>query len=84
MTNLKVAAHLIYPLYRYRLQIELIFKACKQSLNANRLTSNNSNIIENILLASIVAHLASHTILDLVIPQLTKIEQLAISVQRTA
>jgi len=84
MTNLKVAAHLIYPLYRYRLQIELIFKACKQSLNANRLTSNNSNIIENLLLASIVAHLASHTILDLVIPQLTKIEQLAISVQRTA
>jgi len=36
-------------------QIELIFKACKQSLNANRLTSNNTNIIENLLLASIAA-----------------------------
>ncbi len=42
ITNLKVAAHLIYPLYRLRWQIELIFKACKQSLNVNRLTSNNS------------------------------------------
>ena len=84
VTNLKVSAHLIYPLYRLRWQIELIFKACKQSLNANRLSSNNSNIIESLLLASIAAHLASHTILDVIIPQLTKVKQLAISVQRTA
>jgi hypothetical protein len=84
ITNLTVAAKLIYPLYRMRWQIELIFKACKQSLNAERLTSNNSTIIENLLLSSIVAHLASHTILDIVIPQLTKVKQLAISVQRTA
>ena len=84
MTNLEVAAHLIYPLYRYRLPIELIFKACKQSLNANRLTSNNRNIIENLLLASIAAHLVSHTILDIAMPKLTKVKQLAISVQRIA
>ena len=84
LTNLKIAADLIYPLYRLRWQIELIFKAAKQSLNANRLTSNNSNIIESLLLASIAAHLASHTILNLAIPQLTKVKQLAISVQRTA
>jgi len=84
ITNLTVAAHLLYPLYRLRWQIELIFKACKQSLKANRLTSNNSNIIKNLLLASIAAHLASHTILDVLIPQLTKMKQLAISVQRTA
>jgi len=84
ITNLKVAPHLIYPLYRLRWQIELVFKACKQSLNANRLTSNNSNIIESLLLASIAAHLASQTILNVAIPELTKIEQLAISVQRVA
>ncbi len=36
------------------------------------------------MLSSLVAHLASHTILDIVIPQLTKVKQLAISVQRTA
>ena len=84
ITNLTVAAQLIYPLYRLRWQIELIFKACKQSLNAECLTSNNSTIIENLLLSTIVAHLASHTILDILIPQLTKVKQLAISVQRTA
>ena len=53
-------------------------------MNAERLTSNNSTIIENLLLSSIAAHLASHTILDIVIPQLSKMKQLAISVQRTA
>lgn len=84
ITNLTVMAQLIYPLYRLRWQIELIFKACKQSLNAECLTSNNSIIIENLLLSSLVAHLASHTILDIVIPQLTKVKQLAISVQRIA
>ena len=84
ITLLTVAARLIFPLYRLRWQIELIFKACKQSLNANRLTTNDSNIIENLLLASIAAHLASHTILDILIPQLTKMKQLAVSVQRTA
>jgi hypothetical protein len=74
ITNLKVAAHLIYPLYRLRWQIELVFKACKQSLNANRLTSSNSNIIESLLLASIAAHLASHTILDVIMPELTRVQ----------
>ncbi len=39
MTNLKVYAYVIYPLYRIRWQIELIFKACKNSLNANQITS---------------------------------------------
>ena len=53
-------------------------------MNANRLTSNNSNIVESLLLASIAAHLASQTILNVAIPELTKIEQLAISVQRVA
>jgi len=76
ITNLTIAAHLLYPLYRYRSQIELIFKACKQSLKANRLTSNNSNIIENLLLASIAAHLASHTILDILIPHTRQMKQL--------
>jgi IS4 transposase len=84
MTNLEVAAYLIYPLYRYRLPIELIFKACKQSCHSNRLTSNNKNIIENLLLATIAAHLVSYTILDIAMPKLTKVKQLAISVQRIA
>ena len=36
------------------------------------------------MLSSIVAHLASHTILERVIPQLTSVKQLATSVQRIA
>lgn len=48
------------------------------------MTSNTPHIIKNLLLALIAAHLASHTILDILIPQLTKMKQLAISVQRTA
>ena len=54
ITNLLAAAYLIYPLYRLRWQIELIFKACKNSLNANQITSGDENIIRSLLLASIV------------------------------
>ena len=84
LTNLSVAANLIYPLYRFRWQIELIFKSCKQSLNASRLTSNNSNIIESLLLATIIANVASQTILQIAIPHLSQAEQFAISYQRIA
>jgi len=84
LTNLPVAAHLIYPLYRFRWQIELIFKSCKQSLNANRLTSNHSNIIESLLLATIISKLASQTILHIATSHLSQAEQLAVSYQRIA
>lgn len=84
ITNLKVSAFAIYPLYRLRWQIELIFKGCKRSLNANRLTSNQSNIIESLLLASIAAHLVSTTILQLGINQMNEQQKLAISFQRIA
>jgi len=84
ITNLKVSAFAIYPLYRLRWQIELIFKGCKSSLNANRLTSNQSNIIESLLLASIAAHLVSTTILHVGINQMNDKQKLAISFQRIA
>ena len=84
LTNLSVNARLIYPLYRFRWQIELIFKSCKQSMNASRLTSNNSNIIESLLLATIVSKLASQTILQIALPHLSQAEQWAISYQRIA
>jgi hypothetical protein len=84
LTNLTVAAYLIYPLYRLRWQIELIFKACKSSLNANQITSADKNIIESLLLASIAAHLSSHTVLNIGQEQLEKDQQLATSFQRVA
>jgi IS4 transposase len=84
ITNLIAPAYLIYPLYRLRWQIELIFKACKNSLNANQITSGDENIIESLLLASIAAHLSSHTLFNLGLEQVEKDQQLAMSFQRIA
>lgn len=64
ITNLNVTADVIYPLYRLRWQIELIFKSCKNSMNMNAITSNSSMIIENLVLASILAHILSMIVLD--------------------
>ncbi len=75
---------MIYPLYRLRWQIELIFKACKNSLNANQITSEDKNIIESLLLASIAAHLSTHTLFNLGMEELDEEQQLAISFQRVA
>ncbi len=82
LTNLIVAAHFIYPLYRLRWQIELVFKACKNSLNANKITSTNRRIIRNILHASIISYLATHTLLSNGIIYLNEQQQQAISFQR--
>jgi len=84
ITNLVAAAYLMYPLYRLRWQIELIFKACKNSLNANQITSSDENIIESLLLASIAAHLSSCTLFNIGIEQLEEKKQWAISFQRVA
>jgi hypothetical protein len=84
ITNLLAAAYLIYPLYRLRWQIELIFKACKNSLNANQITSGEENIIESLLLASIAAHLSAHTLFNIGIEQVEEDQQLAMSFQRIA
>ena len=82
LTNLVVAAHIIYPLYRVRWQIELIFKACKSSLNANQIPSANKNIIESLLLASIASYLSTYTLLDNALPYLDYQQKQAISFQR--
>lgn len=84
ITNLTAAAYLMYPLYRLRWQIELVFKACKNSLNANAIPSENKNIIENLLLLSIAAHLSTHTILKVSAEQLNENQLFAISFQRAA
>lgn len=84
LTNLTAAAYIIYPLYRARWQIELIFKACKRSLNANQISSGNKNIIESLLLASIAAYLSTYTILSNSLPYLNQQQKQAISFQRIA
>jgi hypothetical protein len=84
LTNLLVPAVIIYSLYRLRWQIELIFKSCKNSLNADALPSADPNIIESLLLASIAAHLSSQSIHEIALNSLSKEEGLAVSFQRTA
>lgn len=83
VTNLKVPAVVIYSLYRIRWQIELIFKGCKRSLNADeKITSNNDNIIESLALSSIIASFAMHVIFKEGVKGLTEQEKLSISFQR--
>ena len=81
LTNLSVSAEIIYPLYRIRWQIELIFKSCKQSLNAARFTTNNEHIIRSLLLGSLIAQFISCVILQVNLPFLSHQEQLAVSYQ---
>ncbi len=83
-TNLDVAAESIYPIYRLRWQCELIFKSCKNSLNANQITSNDQNIIESLLLASLAAHLTSSVVLRIGRTKLNKEQNDSTSFQRVA
>ena len=83
ITNLRVLAAVIYPLYKIRWQIELIFKGCKRSLNLDgRLQSNNENIIEALVLTTIVASLASVVVLKIGREELNTEQKLAVSFQR--
>jgi putative transposase len=84
LTNLLINAEVIYPLYRLRWQIELVFKACKNSLDASKIPSANPNIIQTLLLATIAAHLSSGTIYEIASNALSEEKCLAITVQRIA
>jgi hypothetical protein len=84
LTNLAVAAYFIYPLYRLRWQIELIFKAWKQSFNADQISSGEGMIIENLMLASIAAQLFSTMVFLSGLQYLTLEQKYAASFQRAA
>jgi len=83
VTNLDVCSSAIYSLYRIRWQIELIFKGCKRSLNLDgKTTSNNNNIIESLILSSIIASFAMHLVYRESAKGLTSRQKLAVSFQR--
>lgn len=85
ITNLAVSAYLLYPLYRLRWQLELVFKASKRSFNLDRrLTSNDTNMIEALVLSSLIAGFAAQTVLQLGAQRLSAAQRLAISFQRAA
>jgi len=84
ITNLKVAAVLIYPLYRLRWQIELIFKASKTSLALKDMPSSNANIIQSLVLLTIVASLIAYPLAKSEIANLGDEKQMSFSFQRAA
>ena len=82
VTNLSVNADLIYPLYRLRWQVELIFKAGKSSLNLADIPSGNYNIIINLMFAAIISNLLAQPLARMTLQNATKEIQASISVQR--
>jgi IS4 transposase len=56
-TNLKVASILIYPLYRLRWTLELVWKSWKSIFHLDEITSTDRNIILNLALAGMCAGL---------------------------
>jgi hypothetical protein len=84
LTNMLIGASLIYPIYRLRWQCEMIFKACKSSLNIDAIPTNNPNIVMNLMLTSILSYLFSLLIVEAVKEELTESEAEAITPQRVA
>jgi len=65
ITNLSCNAKLIYPLYRFRWQIELMFKSAKGSLNMDQIPTSDRMIILNIFLARMIAVLIAMVIREI-------------------
>lgn len=84
ITNLKVAAILIYPLYRLRWQIELIFKASKTSFALKDMPSSNENIIQSMVLLTITASLIAYPLAKSEMTNLEDEKQMHFSYQRAA
>ena len=59
VTNLKVAAALIYPLYRIRWQLELFFKSLKQSFRLADQPSGCENIVYTLVLLAVLVSLVA-------------------------
>jgi hypothetical protein len=84
VTNLTIVAALIYPVYRLRWQLELVFKACKSSLALADHSSANENIIRSLTLVSLVAKLIGFAIGKKIVAQMDEQKQAAFSFQRAA
>jgi len=81
-TNLKVASILVYPLYRLRWQLELLWKSWKSTIHLDEITSSNRQIIFNLLLVGMCASLIAGAISVSVANQMPSEKQVAFSLQR--
>ncbi len=83
VTNLTVSSSVIDVLYCLCWQIELIFKGCNRLFNLDdRVTSNNDNMIESLVLSSLITSFAMHIVLKIGAKNLRREERLSISFQR--
>jgi hypothetical protein len=84
ITNLKVSAIVIYPLYRLRWQLELLWKAWKSFLHLDEIQTADKNIILCVMLAGMCAGLLTGGIGIATISNEPEEKQVAFSVQKTA
>jgi Transposase DDE domain len=84
VTNLTAMARLIYPLYRLRWQLELVFKAFKSSLRLADLPSANSNIIYVLVYAALIAAMITYPLALAVALESKHEKQMTPSFQRAA
>ncbi len=84
VTNLMVSAKIIYPLYRFRWQCELAFKACKSALNFSNISTSDSAIIQNLVLVGIIHCLISLALGNIASGTLRLEQKLSRSVERAA
>lgn len=82
MTNLKCDAKFIFPLYKLRWQIELVFKTVKSSFCFEDLCSANKQIILNLLLLRMNLAFIFFPTIALIFEEIKFKEKITLSVQR--
>ena len=78
VTNLLVDCKVIWLLYRIRWQVELAFKALKQSLTPDRITTSTPMIIRNLVLIYLIRHVLTMNIGNIVVSHILPDEELSL------